>query len=310
MNADQFIASAQEHGQDAFRNKAQGRAGAAALHLGVMLEHLAKAYLVRQNPAYIVDARTFDNLLAVGGHARHLKPNYRLKTITAREALRRFAQMNPPFQVTAGLDLVIDARDGAAHAGDRAEDVDQIFHAAVSAAQKLLMAVSHDESAFWSDYAETVKTILNRHSDKVRASVQLRIDQAARDYKQRFGTQDAETTAMIAAALDVASSAADVDESARAACPACGHAGLVQGQVDVHWDADYESDFDGSYLSAVYGTLVLYPSRFRCPCCQLQLDGDELAVVPALADSRELRDLTDEEIADYHTDPDVDRKDR
>lgn len=306
MKAEQFITSAQEHAQDAFGAKARGRGSAAALHLGVMLEHLAKAYLVGLNPAYIVDGKApFDSLLVATGHAKYAKADTKIRTIGAKDALKRFAQLNPPFQVTPRLDQVIDARDGAAHAGDRAEDLDQLLHTALQAAQTILSALKHDTAAFWADYTSTVTTILTEHTNRVRATVQLRIDQASRDYNERFGQLDDQATAMLTAALESAFAAANEDSTAEH-CPACRHTGLLTGRVDHRWEADFDFDHDGSFVSGHYAQLVLYPTKFQCPGCRLRLDGDELEMVPGLADEHVLRDLTEDEsselAADYAAD--------
>ncbi|MEV4517716.1 hypothetical protein AB0K00_53255 [Dactylosporangium sp. NPDC049525] len=298
MKAEQFITSAQEHGHDSFRAHHLGRARATALHLGVMLEHLAKAYLFQQNPLYVVDGKSFDSMLALGGHAKHVNPDLKVRTIGAKEALKRFADLNPSFQVTGDLHLVIDARDGAAHAGNRAKDVEKLLFAALRAAQTMLNSIGHDEAAFWADYTGTVTAILTSHTDQLRTAVQLRIDQATRDHKERFGQLDERTKETFTAAFDAAvetASTAVGEDSTRAVCPACSHTGLLSGRSDISWDLGDDSDDHTKYY---YPRLILYPSKFRCLRCRLHLAEDELAVVPGLADRQVVRELEFDEAVD------------
>ncbi|MEU7823053.1 hypothetical protein [Catellatospora sp. NPDC049133] len=302
MKLGTLLESAQEHAQEAFHDKARGRVGAAALHLGVMLEHLAKAYLVSLHPACIVDGKTFDNLLAVCGHAKHIKTGHRVRTITLEQALTRFAQIDPSFQITPELKLVINARDGSAHAGERPEDLDAIFQAAMKATQKLLKALDHDEATFWGGYADTVSAILTHHTDAVRADVHLRIAEAARSYDERFGAMTPEQLTAVQAAAAMMTSTADADSSAKADCPACYNVGLLTGHTDMHWEPDYDYDADTGRdeFTGVYGQLILIPAEFRCLFCQLLLDSDaELAVV-GLDAPRELRNATADDYRDFY----------
>lgn len=302
MKLEHFTASAQEHGQEAFHDKARDRVGAAALTLGVMLEHLAKAYLVGQHPAYIIDGKSFDNLLAVCGHAKHIKNGHRVRTITLEQALLRFGQMNPPFQITPEIRLIIDARDGSAHAGERPEDLDQIFQTALTLAQKLLKALDQDEATFWGGYADTVTAILTHHADAVRADVHLRIAEAARSYDERFGSMGSEQLAALTAAVEVMKSANDPDNSDEADCPACYNMGLLTGHSEMRWepDYDYDSDTGRDEFVGVYGQLILFPFQFQCLFCQLLLEeGTELAVV-GLEAPRELRDANADDDRDYY----------
>ncbi|MEV0453819.1 hypothetical protein [Catellatospora methionotrophica] len=309
MKAETFLATAQQFGQAALDDFAHSHGEAAALHFGVMLEHLAKAYLVGQHPAYIVDAGAgksgFDNLLLACGHTKHVKPGHRPRTITLHEALVRFGQMNPPFQVTPELRRVIDARDGSAHAAGNPPDLAEIVHTALRTAQALLKALAIGEAPFWGGYAHTVTALLSKHDDELRTNVQLRIAAAARNFADRYRDLDPAQLQLLKAAIQTAITSTTDDEGwTEVDCPACANVGLLLGATEIRWRHHEYVDGDTGEMAILdlEGDVYMLPEQFRCPFCQLTLDNeDELAIVDLLAEVHVRRANPDEQRA-WHYD--------
>ena len=84
--------------------------------------------------------------------------------------------------------------------------------------------------------------------------------------------------------------AAEFDE-ARVKCPACGNIGLLQGEPEPDWEADWDTEGGEAYVAGAYVSSVrLFTKGFTCGVCELRLDADQLA----LADLATV-DLTDDD---------------
>ena len=121
-----LLASARRHAMRGMRARSagDGEHDDAALQLGTMLEHLAKAYLASLHPTLILEDRfdLFSTLQQVGlGHRG--KPGHVLKTVGIYEALTRIGIIQSPSTPGAGkafaarFERVLQARNGVAHAG-------------------------------------------------------------------------------------------------------------------------------------------------------------------------------------------------
>jgi hypothetical protein len=95
MDSDRLYTSAERFAGLALRDFAEDRYDMAVLHAGVMLEHLAKAYLAWLHPSFIVEAGSFDSLLLACGHEQlATNPNPgALRTIGLSAAVKRLAQI-------------------------------------------------------------------------------------------------------------------------------------------------------------------------------------------------------------------------
>jgi hypothetical protein len=149
-----------------------------------------------------------------------------------------------------------------------------------------------------------VTAILTQHTNAVRAEVQLRIAEAGRSYNDRFGRMDAEQLGLVATAIINAMSAADPDTSTQVDCPGCDNMGALSGYSEMRWEPDYEYDKESrtDVVSGMYGQLILYPAKFRCPFCLLLLEEEEELAVADLAAQVELRDANDDDYRDYYSD--------
>lgn len=119
MDPDMLYASAERFAGLALRDFAEGRYDMAVLHAGVMLEHLAKAYLTGLHPSLIVEAGSFDSLLLACGYKELAAKPGTLRTIGLSEAVKRLAQTIQEFpyrKPQEELKSLVEARNGVAHA--------------------------------------------------------------------------------------------------------------------------------------------------------------------------------------------------
>jgi hypothetical protein len=70
---------------------------------------------------------------------------------------------------------------------------------------------------------------------------------------------------------------ADQYDRARADCPACGYLGLLSGEPEPEWEADWDSEGAEPYLAgAIVSSVRLYATAFDCEVCGLVLTSAEL----------------------------------
>jgi rubredoxin len=309
VNAEDLYASAQRHAVRAFRARANDDHHDAALQFGVMLEHLAKAYLVGFHPTLVLE-RNFDfpTLLRLAGQGQRVKPGHVLKTIGLRGALERFGEMEAGGTPGAGkkhadrFELLMQARDGVAHIGAPGGPADEVAELAVRGAAEILDRTNRPHEHFFGDWAAPARALLDEHATKVHRLVQLRLSLARDAFALRFAAlDDHERTAQLAA-LDVRPATVADDTKLAVVCPACTRFGLLTGTDDIDFEPDWDVEAGESYLSGVYATVVLTPDTFSCPVCGLRLHGAEQLTEAGLDTLVELREATEEDLEAYESD--------
>jgi hypothetical protein len=158
ISAEDLFSSAQRHAVRAFRARASDDHPDAALQFGVMLEHLAKAFLVGLHPTLLLE-RNFDfpTLLLLAGQGQRVKPGHVLKTIGLRVALERIGEMKARGAQGAGkafanqFDTVVQARDGVVHVGAHSGGVDDVAQSAIQAATEILRLMNRSDEEFFTD---------------------------------------------------------------------------------------------------------------------------------------------------------------
>lgn len=309
VNAEDLLASAQGHAVRAFRARANDDHHDAALQFGVMLEHLAKAYLVGFHPTLVLE-RNFDfsALLRLVGQGQRVKPGHVLKTIGLRVALERFGEMEAGGAPGTGkkhadrFEPVLQARDGVAHIGAYGGAADEVAELAVRGASEILRALDRTLEDFFGDWAAPARALLDEHATKVHQLVQLRLSLARDAFTQRFTGLDDQDRSLQLAALDVRPATVADDTKLAVACPACAQHGILTGIDDIDFEADWDVEDGDSFISGVTATVVLNASAFSCPVCGLRLHGIEQLSEAGFDAVVELREATDEDLETYESD--------
>ncbi len=77
--------------------------------------------------------------------------------------------------------------------------------------------------------------------------------------------------------------------------------GILSGSPDLDFEAESETDDEGvEWVYAVSTTVVLSADAFRCPVCQLRLQGQEQLQEAGLPIDVEIRPATPEDIDGYY----------
>jgi hypothetical protein len=277
---EQLYQSAEGFGRSALRAFLAGDWAVFMLHSGTALEQLTKAYLADLNPGLIA-GRDFDSLLhahGLGQHAAHSR--LRMKTITLTEALDRSGQLIPTIPpLRDGLRLLVDVRNGVAHAGfvDQAA-AERVLVPFLRACSELLPRIRVEPSVFWADLTDMVETRLSASAAAAEIRAREAITAAQHAFEGRYSAMDDGVRKAVLKAVQETYTP-DRYEQNLIDCPSCGYAALVSGTNDVDWEADWEiGDLGESYIAGAYPIVKLVPYHLQCRICGLELDGaDELA---------------------------------
>lgn len=278
---------------------------AAVLHAGIMLEHLAKAYLCSLHPALIVEGKDFPSLTIATETASKLidsKP-LRTKTIGIAEACARVGKFLAGFpkEPNAYLGQLYDGRNGVAHVASWDQTtITEVMGRAVKSTEPLLAALQVTHTDFWGEFADTATKMVAEHVTNVERAVQLLIDNARRRYEAQYGHLDSEQKLMLTVLEAWRPPDWDDDGGTVVTCPACAHQAFVQGNGELE-SADYDEGGPSYALD-----LVLEASYFYCPICRLQLLSTEAIDATGLETTIVLRSATEEEEFEYHYDTDLD----
>jgi hypothetical protein len=278
------------------------------LHLATAVELLVKGALSHVNPAFIADGRDFDSLLHLTGMPERARvPEFvsAVKSITAKEGFNRLAQLIDGYTAhSRSIDTLFERRNAVAHTGVLVPGQDEAIVGDVARyVPQVLRFVGRDEEGYWGAAAELVADHAKRRLGEVEASYWRRVAAAREAY--RVWSEALETghlEAVLAVLMPVAPAS---DFSAfPIECPACGNHGLLSGDPEPDWEADYDYGDGMTYIAGVYvEAVILKGSSFSCPVCHLILDdGLEFAGFDAVR----FTDFDTEHANTFFSEPDED----
>jgi hypothetical protein len=289
VDAHSLLTSARRHAARGMRARAAGEPDDASLQLGIMLEHLAKAYLASLHPTLLADnPLDFLSLARLAGQGQRVTPGHSLRTVGLQVALQRIGILqNPGNKGTATafakrFELVLEARNGVAHIGDDGGVADSVAQTAVQGADELLQLMGHSLDEVFGDYTAAARSLLDEHATAVHQLVTLLIARAKRTFNDQYPIPHQEEQAAELRAMDRMTMRDPEHEPSRhaAPCPACGHVGTLSGSPILHVEP-VEPGTDPAGITSYLGdaqvevTVALSADSFRCPICGLRLQGRE-----------------------------------
>ncbi|MER6236551.1 hypothetical protein ABT185_10855 [Streptomyces clavifer] len=200
LSYESFFKGAQKAASRAMEDHGRGEYDEFALHAGVAIERLAKAVLVKKNPAYLIEFRNGnpDMLLYLCGDLE--LDLDQVRTVGAKDAikrLRRLSVLSPDPQ----LDLLIEIRNGAAHTstGDKAKSHLPTLAVHIGA---LLRDLGLPESAFWGRWTSAIGVAVDKKRSEIQRDVEIRIKQARHLFEDRFKDLPEGTAAQVLTAAE------------------------------------------------------------------------------------------------------------
>ncbi|MGR6973202.1 hypothetical protein ACU639_27050 [Streptomyces cynarae] len=265
LSFESFLSGAGKAAFKALEDHGRGEYDEFALHGGVAVERLAKAVLVKKNPAYLVEMRNgnSDLLLYFGGDLE-LEPD-KVRTVGAKEAIQRLRRLKvlPP---DPQLDRLIDLRNGTAHTsiGDEAKTLLPTFAETISL---LLRAARVAVQRFWGRWTSAISAAVDKQHSEVQRDVAIRIRQARHLFEDRFkGLPDGTKERAIEEAREAvkAITISEKDDKivmviSTLPCPACG--------ADTHVKL--------TPLNSTATSVEVRVDLLDCPLCGLHLTGPE-----------------------------------
>jgi hypothetical protein len=270
FSAECFVNSAREFAQSAVDAHSAKQYRRLAIDAAAALEHLAKACLAKRSPVLLTELRreeSFQSMLLLLGLSERI-PARRLRTVGLRDALARVRLLVKTRASEDDLQTLVDIRDGTIHAAQNDEMEDRIVVAFVQHADALLADVGHDRAEFWGGRLAVVDALLADASDQVAHRVAVKLAAARANFQRQYG-QVAEELLHVVRQLAEFRTVSWGQE--RAACPACGSAGVAGGFHHVDWDFELDEETD-RYRTTGHGVVWFSADRFACSVCRLQLD--------------------------------------
>jgi len=299
-----LLESARRHGTRGLRARSDQEHDYAALHLGIMIEHLAKAYLVSFNPALLAEEKAdFLTMVRLCGHGARVKVGLPPRTVGLEVALARVGQLNENVGDVRGLPELLrpvaQARNGVAHVGDPGGDADAIAQLAMRGAKVLLSLLQQDMDAFFGDWDEAAESLLDERASAVHQRVESKKARARERFETRWAAVPVERRHEQFELILTQEYIDEDDDRQPYRCPACAQTGTLIGQSNFNFDVDAEFvDGEQQVISEV-SEICLTPETFECPFCGLSLSGREELVDAELPERVKVRDATDEDLADY-----------
>lgn len=261
------------------------------LHAATASEQALKALLAFHSPS-LVAARDRDSLLHAAGLPQAARG--RMKTVTPAEALATSLQLDPgllPYRIA--LERLMEIRNGVVHlSSSPPADLDSLLTAFLGAVEQILTVLSVDRVEFWGTLSVLVQHRLADHANEVRAQVEEKVEAAKVRYKKQFASFSADQLQALRS-VTVATHAASPERfgsdqaTTLVDCPACGSPAFVTGSLDVSWELE-----EMSWL----GHVGFHPFSFRCPACELELEGEQ--VLEAGVEPDAPRDVSPYDISD------------
>ncbi|MEU8849049.1 hypothetical protein AB0C70_22995 [Streptomyces sp. NPDC048564] len=244
-----------------------------ALHAGVAVERLSKAALISKNPVFIAEIRNADMLLYLGGHLQIDED--KVRTVGAKDAVARLRRIGT-LQADPQLDLLIEMRNGAAHASPDSNKAKGMISPLARTIEMLLDELGKPLDTFWERWTQAVRGAVNEQEDQVFRDVQLRITQARHAFDDRFAGLPTEVKERVLKAaqlrygdwfarpMEIKEGDMIVVKASGGDCPACGRPGLLT--------------FEPVDTTATETTFAA--NGFGCYLCNFEVNGlDEMAAL-------------------------------
>jgi hypothetical protein len=250
------------------------------LHLSTAVEQLVKAALAAVHPVLIADRNAeFDTLLhLIGHHELANTPESAARTVSVTEAIKRIAQVLPGFRFpSARVRFLLDVRNGVVHAGHtvRAEH-EAVLGEVATFVGDLLRSQHVDVATYWGDHADLVEEHRRRRLNALEGAYQRKVRAAREGHLSSFDRLIPGEQQAYLEAREPHDLATDYNE-ARADCPACGHLGLLSGEPEPEWEADWDTEGGEAYVAGGYvSSIRLYATAFDCDVCSLSLTAEQL----------------------------------
>jgi len=279
----------------AIRNYLDGEADFFFAQAGISFELLGKALLCTHHPSLII-GRDFDSLLQVCGAGTHSKrPLGNIRTIGAKEVLKRVIQLRPRLGgYETKLSLLIDLRNGVVHLGSSDPALLKgILLPFLSGTRILLEALQIELEQFYGEFTKMVQTHLDDAAVDAERTVAEKLARAEAVYRDKYAQLDPSSLETVIRAIEGSYVLSRYEEEL-IECPACEHLGIISGSYTMEWEPD---DWDESGPTSVSPVVTLFPGYFACKVCGLELDGEEELSAADIEEPIEIEDVDPE---DFH----------
>lgn len=279
LNKEALFAKSQLYIRKALTRKASGDLEEYQLWASLALELIGKSALAKIHPSLIADPQHYQSLFAASG----VNLSTDIKTITAKTLFERLQHSIKPFDVKVKefCNQVANRRNAELHSGDvpfaatRTERWEAEYWYAID----IILRDMGNTLEGWlgADDAATPQEILKNAKVAKQQSIEVRVERT-RTYFNTRKKADRDTAIKVAKQNSIQDFPRlfgfQFDETWECDCPSCTAKAYIAGEMISQEVVDTQGDEYG-----VWETVESEYSgeQFRCPTCDLRLDGyDEL----------------------------------
>lgn len=241
------------------------------LNAAVSIELFGKAVLSEISPALIA-VNSIESLLILLEQEHFLQGrNVKLRTISAREVIDRYAKVQPKLgPLLKQLEILLEIRDGTLHfdASTKAE-ISELASSYLSFLRVTAVILKLELVDLFGE--EDFVLLFEDHADKSKSlaekAVARKVLAAKRRFSERFeriSKSELEKLHPISKRIHIGYADVDLVEK----CPACG----MKGELGCSEEISDDIIFDGENPPTARATW--YPIYFVCGFCQLELEGE------------------------------------
>jgi hypothetical protein len=144
------------------------------MNAGITIERIAKAALMRKNPALLVEMKGSTEMLL---YLTGMKEARKIRTIGMTEAISRLRQGGVLPHEDPKLDLLVELRNGVAHSTGVAV-TDDLLPTFARVVDILLEDVGEDRVSFWGNWSTAANLAASETLDEISQDVLMRIQNA------------------------------------------------------------------------------------------------------------------------------------
>jgi hypothetical protein len=252
-----------------------------AMNAGITIERIAKAALMRRNPALLVEMKGSSEMLL---YLTGMKEARKIRTIGMTEAISRLRQGGVLPHEDPKLDLLVELRNGVAHSAG-VEMTDDLLPTFARVVDILLEDVGEDRDSFWGNWSTAANLAASESRDEISQDVLIRIQNARYLFEDKIPGLPRGAFAKYEPLdprypehVQVVLSPNGMTYTTTARCPAC------EGQAE---------EKKIVMLQDISGESAAVTTRLACKYCRLALHGSEEMEVAGFHPVRHV-DLTED----------------
>lgn len=281
-----LLDSARFFADRALQGYTTGENHAVLMDAGTLVEHISKAFLARENPAYLAELKNggFDHLLHLTGRGDRAPRVSAVRTIGAYEAVTRVQRLLEINTDKAELDQLLHVRNGIVHAGDGGTPrTRQLLTKGLRYCDEVYNALGVGER--WGEHVDLVVALVDQNWDDIQHEYHRKVTAARASLRALMDQIPESQQADVAAFRQSTLAVLDHQEWPGVSgepvvgllvdCPVCRHFGAIcAGPLRAEYELVKTGRLDMAEDLEVI-ELWIEPEYLKCQVCTVALESTD-----------------------------------